>query len=399
MVHFDSVLDVYRVSKYEEYTFCRSRYFDDLPRAQDRTTARGVAHLVTENASLDFPQSQSFNWADDVEDQLGSILDDSCSTQIGSIHEQTTPTDATAVVEQTAPTDATAVVVWQDSDAHRAKLSGGDEMEHQEPTIHHYNALGKPIFQASSTPPEVSLWFSYQQFEGLMAGVDHLDTKNFRVWKASDTIDPVSYSGDMPLSIYRGQDFLNAAKGYVQISYQPVGSWMTDEYPEGKTRPLEAWAPVVLPVSPSAQLQIAEKEPHPVLAIDEKIRDRTSENSAVQELGLVPQQPRISSALDHFANGGYVGNYQQQLLVRHYATASNDALIASLANNTKGVFHTKILEERDSAEIAAEDEEFYGSDAGADRHDSGKQEEQVERLQHRRTQSALSDPWNWRSRR
>lgn len=92
---------------------------------------------------------------------------------------------------------------------------------------HHYNYLGRPVYFRSYTPPEVSLWASYQ-----------MDKPHFReesregatVSEAWRLVDPYYYGGPKELLNNQGAKLREVVTGYVDKVYEPIGLWTYDRY-------------------------------------------------------------------------------------------------------------------------------------------------------------------------
>ncbi|MCJ1378490.1 hypothetical protein MMC17_001589 [Xylographa soralifera] len=109
--------------------------------------------------------------------------------------------------------------------------------EDWQPYFHHLNFHNQPVYHKSATPPEVSFWLivtesnpkpRYSQFcrELVIAS------------QAGKLIDPVHYQGPEELLELEGNALRDAVTGYVDIAYQPLGTWGRDYYSPDEVVPV-----------------------------------------------------------------------------------------------------------------------------------------------------------------
>ncbi|KAI9796839.1 MAG: hypothetical protein M1835_002943 [Candelina submexicana] len=105
------------------------------------------------------------------------------------------------------------------------------------PPLHHINAYRRPVFHRTFTPPEISMWaWSYVDCPRRYSPTS---LKTALLNSACATIDPVGYTGELPLEDLYGKEMIDAMRGHCKIFYYPKGSWMSDVYREGDNRPGE----------------------------------------------------------------------------------------------------------------------------------------------------------------
>ncbi|KAI9703881.1 MAG: hypothetical protein M1836_007653 [Candelina mexicana] len=105
------------------------------------------------------------------------------------------------------------------------------------PPLHHVNAYSRPVFHRTSTPPEISMW----AWSHVACPPPYSPTslKTALLNSACATIDPVGYTGGLPLEDLYGKEMIDVLRGHCKIFYYPNGSWMSDVYREGDNRPGE----------------------------------------------------------------------------------------------------------------------------------------------------------------
>ena len=106
-------------------------------------------------------------------------------------------------------------------------------MEQQE-ILHHYNYLCRPMTFRTYTPPEVSLWASYQIKKPRFRNESRKAVTVTQAWKL---VDPFYYHGSPELLSLRGSSLTEAVSGLVDKVYEPFGTWGYDDFHFDKTRP------------------------------------------------------------------------------------------------------------------------------------------------------------------
>lgn len=111
----------------------------------------------------------------------------------------------------------------------------------EEGPIHHINFNGFPAYQRCYTPAAVSFWaaattYDKEIFNKPLPFVHHarvITSQAFR-W-----VDPTRYTGDDKYALWekKGSAMRDAATSDVEVVYQPIGTWLHDEYTEDDTVP------------------------------------------------------------------------------------------------------------------------------------------------------------------
>ena len=113
---------------------------------------------------------------------------------------------------------------------------GVTKIEHER-VLHHLNFFGQPVYEKSSTPPEVSLCVAVH---GLRAEAWPWESRQGVIYRqASNFLDPFFYEGPQEwLSTMSLGELRNRSIGYAQKVYHPHGTWICDRYEEDDIRPL-----------------------------------------------------------------------------------------------------------------------------------------------------------------
>ncbi len=105
--------------------------------------------------------------------------------------------------------------------------TGSGSGKTQEASPHHWNFMHKPVYFKTYTPPEVSLWASYQSWKFHFREESKEAVTIKEAWKL---VDPFFYHGPPALLDLTGAKLREAVTGYVEKVYQPYGTWLDDHY-------------------------------------------------------------------------------------------------------------------------------------------------------------------------
>ncbi|KAJ0425606.1 hypothetical protein BJY00DRAFT_274605 [Aspergillus carlsbadensis] len=95
--------------------------------------------------------------------------------------------------------------------------------------IHHFNWAGKPVYQSSRTPPEISLWYVVTPPRFDLARSRDTIRKAATKNNAEKWIDPIVLRVNHGMHLPQDADgLLRCAKGRTQKMYTPHGQWRSD---------------------------------------------------------------------------------------------------------------------------------------------------------------------------
>lgn len=106
------------------------------------------------------------------------------------------------------------------------------------PPFHHFNFLGHPVYQKSSTPAEVSLWLAMTSHK--KHPFDTFSRQGVITSQATKLIDPFVYLGQDDVFEQSGTQLRNAVVGLVEKAYDNQGTWLYDGYDEDEEVPRNA---------------------------------------------------------------------------------------------------------------------------------------------------------------
>jgi len=182
------------------------------------------------------------------------IVDSSKQTQMEQLRPGTV-----AIQEASSPSDWYLQAIGGDGQyrEHRrveVEDSDGDESGYSEGPVHHINFNGTNIYQRSYTTPEVSFWAASTTYDKVLVQKPSLPPKDknarpktlpavhvARVLAAQafKWVDPTEYTGHDIYALWKkkGSAMRNAATSDVNVVYQPVGTWNSDNFTEDDVIP------------------------------------------------------------------------------------------------------------------------------------------------------------------